>query len=146
MAFDNVRMVRRIFGGGETQPSGKYDRPLTNPADQAVAETLAVGTHRRVFRGPRGDGPHWSFHISRVTACGATSALNFYYSNMPNPDPTNADHWVASGVSAVDLTSATDILTSVTSVTPEWIKAEAVVANSSGTVWGYVRVNGIEES
>lgn len=145
MGFNNCRQVRRIFGGAQAQESGRYERSLDNPTDQAVAETLAVGTHRRVFRGPRGDGPHWSFHINRVSAAGATSALNFYYSNLPSPDPTNGDHWVASGITAVDLTLTTDILTTTGSVSAEWIKAEAVVVNSSGTLWAYVRVNGVEE-
>lgn len=136
--------VRRIFGGALAGPNA-YTRPLLNETDQAVAETLAVGTTRRVFKGPVGDGAHWSYHISVVSAAGATSALTFKYSNLPNPDPTNADHWVDSGISPIDLNAAADSFATLGTKSPEWIMAEAVVANSTGTVWGYVRVGGVDE-
>lgn len=143
----NTSRTRRIFGGKETAPptgtSLTYARPLTNPTDQDAAESLAVGTHRRVFPGPAQGGQDWSYHVSPVTAAGATSTLKFYYSNLPNPDPTNADHWVDSSIS-IDLTATTDVHATVAKY-PVWIKAEAVIANSGGTLWAYVRSANVEE-
>lgn len=144
--------TRRIFGGGEPQPTfaqaGKaaYARPLNNPADQYVAETLAVGTHRRVMPGPKGQAgvPWWSYWIDVVSAGGATSALNIFYSWLPDPDPTNAAHWEASGIAALNLNATTDVSGTITSQGPPWIMFEAVVAASAATVVGYARASGWE--
>lgn len=144
----NTSRTRRIFGGKEpvgSAGSARYSRELANPADQAVAETLAVGTHRRVFHGPAKGGVGWSYHFSPVTAAGAASTLDFFYSNLPDPDPTNADHWVASGITQIDLTATTDLLATIPDKAPVWIKAEAVIAVSSGTCWMYVRCTNVEE-
>ena len=149
MSINSTR-ARRIFGGKESAPetsSLTYSRPLNNPADMVVAETLPVATTRRCFPGPKGDsGGVWSYHINVVTAAGATSTLKFYHSNLPNPDPTDATHWVDSGITAIDLTSTSaDAHATLTGKYPTWIKAEAVVANSTGTIWCYVRSAGVEE-
>lgn len=137
--------TRRIFGGALPQVSTRYERPLDNVTDQAVAEALAVGTHRRVFPGPRKAGRSWSYHINPTAAAGAASALSFKYSNLPDPDPTNADHWVDSGITPIDLTATTDSFATVVDKAPVWIMAEAVIAVSGGSLWGYVRAEGVEE-
>lgn len=141
--------VRRIFGGKESAPatgtSLTYQRALTNPGDQAVAETLPVGTTYRRFPGPAGHHAWWSYHINVVTAAGATSTLTFWYSNLPDPDPTDATHWIDSGISSLDLTSTSaDIFATIADKAPAWIMAKAVVANSTGTIWGYVRTADID--
>lgn len=148
----NSTTTRRIFGGGEPQPtfaqagSAAYARPLNNPADQMTPETLAVGTHRRVIPGPAAQPgqPWWSYFIDVVSAGGATSALNIFYSWLPNPDPTQATHWEASGISALDLTATTDVAATVVEKAPAWIMFEAVVAASAATLVGYARVSGVE--
>lgn len=129
---------RRIFGGLLPQLTGVYSRELLNPGDQAVAESLAVGTHRRVFPGPGAVEQSWSYHLNPVSAAGATSALNFFYSNLPNPDPTVAAHWVDSGITAINLTVTTPLHGTVFK-SALWIKAEAVIVTSAGTLWMYVR-------
>lgn len=147
----NTSRTRRIFGGKESAPptgSATYARPLNNPTDQAVAETLPVATTYRKFPGPdaaRGGGPAFSIHVNPVTAAGATSTLDFYYSNLPDPDPTDATHWVASGITQIDLTSTNDTFITVADKYPAWILAKAVVANSTGTIWAYARMSGVEE-
>lgn len=151
MARNNTN-TRRIFGGAEPQPtfaqvgSAAYARPLNNPADQMVPETLAVGTHRRVIPGPAGNcgQPWWGYFIDMVTAGGATSALNIFYSWLPNPDPTDATHWEASGITALDMSLTTDVAATVVDKAPCWIKFEAVVATSAATLVGYARAAGVE--
>lgn len=138
----NSNQVTRIFGGKYPQVSGDYTRPLLNPANQTDVETLAVGTTRRLFRGPKGSSNSWSYHVNVVGAAGATSTLKFYYSDLPNPDPTVAAHWKDSGITAIDLASAAVSFATKTGDFPEWIMAEAVVATSTGTVWAYVRSHG----
>jgi hypothetical protein len=71
----NSPTTRRIFGGGEPQPTFAqvgalaYARPLNNPADQMVPESLAVGTHRRVIPGPMGNAYPWfSYFIDVISA------------------------------------------------------------------------------
>jgi hypothetical protein len=138
-------MTRRIFGGGLEQVSGRYDRPLLNQGEQATTESLAVGTHRRVFPGPRNGGTSWSYHVNPTSAAGATSALSFLYSNLPAPDPGTASHWVDSGITPIDLTATTDSFATVVDKAPLWIMAQAVIANSGGALWAYVRSEGVEE-
>lgn len=146
----NTSRTRRIFGGKEPQGavadvgSAAYARPLNNPTDQDASETLAVATHYRKFPGPSGLG-EWSYHVNPTSAAGAASALTFWYSNLPDPDPTNAAHWVDSGISSIDLTATTDAQASVTGKYFAWIMAKAVVAASTGALWAYVRVAGVEE-
>lgn len=127
--------VHRIFGG-----DGNESR---NEASQAAAETPIVGTTRRVFKGPQKRG-HWSYHLNNLSASGATSTVKFYYSNLPNPDPTIAAHWVDSGITAIDLTVVATSMATKADVFVEWIKAEAVVVTTAGTLWGYVRSEGDE--
>jgi hypothetical protein len=127
--------VRRILGGDGTE---NY-----NDASQDRPETLPVGTTRRVFKGPTKQG-HWSFHCNVTTGGGATSTLKFYYSDLPNPDLTNANHWKDSGIAAVDLSVAGATFGNQADVFPEWIKAEAVVATSPAAGWMYVRSEGVE--
>jgi hypothetical protein len=137
--------TRRIFGGAEAQVSGRYERPLLNPSNQDTAEQLAVGTHYRMFPGPRGVGGSWSYHINPTAAAGAASELSFMYSNLPSPDPTNAAHWLDSGITPIDLTATTDTFATVTGKAPVWICAKAVIAVSAGSLWAYVRSEGVEE-
>lgn len=139
-----LHRTRRIFGGkeGRNTTAGEsltYARPLENQGDQAIAETLAVGTTYRVFPGPCPGGHAWSYHVSPVSAAGATSKLEFFYSNLPKPDPTNADHWVESGVSDIALDATTDAFGTVITEAPAWIMAKATVVDTTGTVWAYVR-------
>lgn len=135
---------RRIFGGAIAQPAGRYDRQLLNNEDQATAEALAVGTHRRVFPGPKGLD-NWSYFVSVTGAAGAASSLKFYFSNLPNPDPTVAAHWKDSGIAAIDLTAVAETFATRSGDYPEWVMAEAVVAVSGGSMLAYVRVAGMDE-
>lgn len=141
MALHRNPKSRRLYGGKPANPLTCSDSPLLNEADQAQYETLTVGTSRRVCKGPGGQGGFWSYHVYNNTASGATSNLKIYFSNLPNPDPTDATHWKDSGITAIDLTVAT---TSTQAVRPqdywEWIKFEATVATSGGTMWCWVRV------
>lgn len=151
MARNNSN-TRRIFGGAAVQPtfaqvgSEAYARPLCNPAQQATAESLAVGTHRRVIPGPAGlpGTPWWSYHIDVVSVGGASSALNILYSWLPNPDPTDATHWEASGITALALTATTDVSATIIDKAPAWIMFEAVVLTSACTLFGYARASGVE--
>lgn len=137
---------RRIFGGGESQPtagSAVYVRPLLNPNDQAVAESVAATTYR-TFAGPVGENPHWSYHGYCSQAGGAGSALKFYASNLPDPDPTDATHWgSALHTVAIDATGA--FQATLTSEGYRWFKAEATIASGTAKFWAYVRANGVDE-
>jgi hypothetical protein len=131
--------VRRIFGGKSADGNIAW-----NTANQADGEALAVGTVRRVFKGPQGFGGFWSYHGKVTSVAGATSTVKFYYSNLPDPDPTNSAHWVDSGITAWDLTSTTAVQATKTGVFYEHIMAEAVVANSGGQLWLWVRTGSVE--
>lgn len=147
----NTSRTRRIFGGSasSTDPDSTsltYTRALDNPANQAASETLAVTTHYRKFPGPSDDsGGVWSYHVNPTSAAGATSTLTFWYSNLPDPDPTNSAHWVDSGITSIDLTSTNDTFGTATGKFPVWIMAKAVIATSTGALWAYVRIGGVEE-
>jgi hypothetical protein len=135
--------MTRVFGGKPAATA--TTNPLLNPSDQVVPETVAAGaTHRRVVMGPLGDGAHWSYHVRITTAGGATSSVKAFYSNLPDPDPTNADHWGAAEFTIDGAVAATSIAT-LGSKSPAWIKLEAQAVTSAMSLWGYVRVNGVDE-
>jgi hypothetical protein len=133
--------VRRIFGGksGDAEEGARR----YNAQNQVDGETLGVATHSRMFKGPQRNG-NWSYQGKAVTAFGASSTLKFYYSDLPNPDPTVAAHWVDSGITALDLTSTATFFATVTGKFPEWIKAEVVGQTSGGTFYLWVRSEGVE--
>lgn len=141
MALARSPKSRRLFGGKPATPTTTYVNPLDNPADQANAETLTVGTTRRVCKGPGGQGGFWSYHVYNATASGATSNMKIYFSNLPNPDPATAAHWKDSGITAIDLTTtATSTQATRASDYYEWIMFEATAVTSGGTMWAYARV------
>jgi hypothetical protein len=133
--------VRRIFGG--KSGDGEEGARRWNAANQADGEALAVATHSRMFKGPQRNG-NWSYQAKATSAAGATSTLKFYYSDLPNPDPGTAAHWVDSGIAAIDLTATTTVFATITGKFPEWIMAQAVIANSGGQVYLWVRSEGVE--
>lgn len=137
---------RRIFGGGESQPTtgdAQYARPLYNPQDQAVAESI-TGTVQRIFPGPVGENPHWSYHGYCSQAAGAVSTLKFYASNLPDPDPTDATHWGAA-LHTVQIDATGAFQATVTSEGFRWLKAETTIASGTAKFWCYVRANGVDE-
>jgi hypothetical protein len=129
--------TRRVFGGNSGDPAH------FNPSNQAVGETLAVGTHSRRFRGPQRNG-NWSYQAKATSAAGAGSTLKFFYSNLPDPDPGTAAHWEDSGISELDLTSTATDFDSVNGKFPEWIMAQATIAVSGGSLYLWVRSEGVE--
>ena len=145
MANNTNATVRRIFGGGSgsTAAAAEKAAQVWQPSNQAQGEALAVGTHSRRFKGPQRNG-QWSYQAKATAAAGATSTLKFYYSNLPDPDPATAAHWEDSGIVALDLTSTTTDFGSVADKFPEWIMAQAVIANSGGSLYLWVRSEGVE--
>lgn len=133
---------RRIFGGKPADDGKVYPFPDAN--SQATAETLAVGTTRRIFRGPRDATGTWSYHVNVTEAAAATSELKFYFSNMPDPTAATAAHWKDSGITAIDLSTTGTAFATRTGDFPEWIMAEAVVVSNTADVWAYVRTSGID--
>lgn len=133
--------VRRIFGGksGDAEDGARR----WNAANQVDGEALGVATHSRMFKGPQRNG-NWSYQAKATSAAGAASTLKFYYSDLPNPDPTVAAHWVDSGITAIDLTSTATVFATVTGKFPEWIMAQAVIAASGGQIYVWVRSEGVE--
>lgn len=137
--------TRRIFGGKEPASETANQRALLNEADQAVVETLAVGTTRRVFPGPQGDaGTWWSYFVNVTEAGAATSAISFLYSWLPNPDPDTASHWKDSGITPLDASTIASYMGTIVDKAPLWIMAQAVIATNTADVVGYVRVAGVE--
>jgi hypothetical protein len=128
--------VRRVFGG-------KGDPAVWNTQSQEDGETLAIAAHKRMFKGPTVNG-NFSIHGRMTTAAGAASALKLYYSNLPNPDPTNANHWVDSGVAGVPLNVTTPFRVDVTGKFPEWVMVELTVAAAPGAGYVYARSEGVE--
>ncbi len=131
--------VHRIFGHPDA-----IGRLNVEANGQTLAETLAVGTTARRFRGPKANG-HFSIHARVASAAGATSVLTFWYSNLPDPDVDTEGHWVQdTGIADIDLTSVATNFVNVGNVNAEWIRAKAVVATTTGTAYMYTRVEGVD--
>lgn len=128
--------VTRLFGNSGTLADG-------SAINQLVPETVPVGTTARRFQGPR-EGGAWSAHVMTITAAGATSAMTFGYSNLPNPDPAVDSQWEDSGITAVDIaTVGSRVVRPALPVVCAWVRARAVVATSVGAVVVYVKSEGV---
>lgn len=128
---------KRIFGG---KPDNDGYTAPPHTATQDDHETIAAGTTvRRVFPGPKTGT--WSYHVD-VVAGGATSALKFYFSNLPNPDPANAAHWKDSGIAAINLAVTGVTFATRTGDLPEWVMAEASAVTSPVNLFAYVKLGG----
>ena len=118
----------------EVKTAGTGASKLVN--NDALAATNLSGGQDTARRFHVGGHAAWSLHVSVVTASGATSALSFDYSNLPDPDPENDEHWEGSGISNIDLTAVAQTLVSGT--TPvQWVRVKPAVATSAGTIWAW---------
>lgn len=139
MSFINYNGIR-IFGG---MPSGDVQiQQGGSPTTQNVSETVAVGTTRRMFMGPKANA-HFSIHLLVDSAAGATSAMTVWYSNLPNPSLASDADWVQdTTIGALDLTVTGGKFTNAGNVDAEWVMLKAVVAASTGNIRAFVRVEG----
>lgn len=129
----NLGVSVLVYGGAT---GDQASRAVTNPSVQVTGEVLPVATYGRRVRGPRRNG-NFSFHGAASSAGGAGSQLTVEYSLLPNPDETNAAHWVDSGIAPVVLTATTPFLQSVAAKHVEWIRYKIVIGTSQGSVWLY---------
>lgn len=146
MANDG-KNTTRLFGGAEpaaapTTGQQQYQRPLMNAAGQVVVESVAATT-RRVFKGPRQHGGY-SLHYKITQAAGAASAAKIYYSNLPNPDPTDSTHWVDSGITAIALDGTSAAFLTKQDAWPEWVMIEATITSGTAKLWMYSRTDGVD--
>jgi hypothetical protein len=113
---------------------------------QDISETFqvsATANNRRV-RGPT-KGGRITFHFFNETASGATSALTIGYSNLPNPDVTNDNHWVDSGIAPIVMTTtATGTIQLLDKVYAQWVRFKPTVVTSAGKGWLWVRTEGTQ--
>lgn len=134
MAFVGGTFAQRLYGGKPDTANGTLpDVRNLNAVNQVQAESLTADTYR-MMRGPRQNG-HLSAHIivGAGSSPGAGSALTVWYSNLPDPDPTNAAHWVQdTSISSVDLTVAANTFLNVGNINAEYVMFKAHVV--SGTV------------
>lgn len=126
----------RIFGNAGVLADG-------SAVNQLVPETVPVGVTGRKFPGPM-IGGSWSCQVTTTAAGGATSALTFGYSNLPNPDPAVDSHWEDSGITAVALDAlATKIIRPAALTLVAWVRVKAVVAASAAGLVVYAKSEGV---
>lgn len=100
-------------------------------------------SNARKFKGPK-NGGRWSAHVNVTAASGATSAMTFGYSNLPDPDPAVDAHWKDSGVTSIDLTATGVTFVMKSDVCAEWIRCFPVVVTSAGAMYVWTRVDGVD--
>lgn len=132
--------VIRIYGG---MPSGDVQvQQGAGPSNAGVSETVAVGTSRRAFMGPK-IGGHYSIHLFVDSAGGATSNQTVWYSNHPNPSTASDNDWVQDvTITALDLTVTGGKFTNAGNVNAEWIMLKTVIVTSTANLRCFVRVEG----
>lgn len=132
--------VIRIYGG---MPSGDVlVQQAAGPSNAGVSETVAVGTSRRSFMGPK-IGGHFSLQLFVDSAAGATSTMTVWYSNHPNPSVANDNDWTQdASITAFDLTLTGTKFINIGNVDAEWIMLKTVIVTSTGNIRAFVRVEG----
>ena len=130
-----------VYGKAATQP-------YSGDTMQAISETFQVsGTaNNRMVRGPK-KGGRISIHFFNETASGASSTITVQYSNLPNPDPTNDNHWSGNDAtfgSVVMTSTATATYFTIDKVFAEWVRFKPNVQTSAGKGWLWYRAEGDE--
>lgn len=141
MSYIN-QYTKRIYGG----PGDQAGRTLTGMNSQTLPELLVVSAtlNARKFWGPIKNG-HLSIHLANITASGATSTFTVWYSNLPEPDPAVDAHWVQdTSIAAVDLTIVANTFINIGNVDACWVRLKPNVVTSAGTVWCWVRAEGVD--
>lgn len=102
--------VKMLFGAGGDQLA----RSSAGANHQTIPELLTATTSR-VTTGPQGTSANaYSFHAIVAAGTAPVGTLTVWYSNLPNPDPTNDAHWVQdTGVTAIDLAVVANTLKTV---------------------------------
>lgn len=140
MAAQTSSSVRRLYG---VSSDADTRARATSESVQLVGETLAISAtaNARRFKGPK-DGGHFSLFFRNLGASGATSALTLWYSNLPDPDPTDDTHWVQDTTfTTIDLTVAnTSYFYNIGNVFAEWFRIKPVVAASAGALVCWARI------
>lgn len=143
MSYINA-YTKRLYG---TTVGDQAARAQLGTSNQSELETLTVSAtaNARSFKGPQRNG-HFSMHIRNGTASGATSNLTLWYSNLPNPDPAVDTDWVQDTTfTTIDLTVAnTSYFINVGNVNAEHVRLKPNVATSAGSMYAWVRVEGVE--
>lgn len=144
MSFINA-FTKRIYGG--TVGADQAARAQMGTSNQSILETLTVSAtaNARAFKGPQRNG-HFSAHIRNGAASGATSAITLWYSNLPNPDPAVDTDWVQDTTfTTIDMTVAnTSYFVNVGNVNAEWVRIKPSVVTSAGSMYAWVRTEGVE--
>ena len=116
-------------------------RASSGPNAQTIKELVAATTGRRV-RGPSQNG-HFSYHLMVAAGTAPVGTLTIWYSNLPDPDPTNDAHWVQdTSIASVDLSVVANTFINVGNVNAEFVRFK--VTRSGGTIelGLYARVEG----
>lgn len=137
---------KRIYGGKVSQGDASALAQF-NATNQLDGEPLQVSTtaNNRRLKGPKRTG-HFSYFVRNGAASGAGSTFTVWYSNLPDPDPTNDTHWVQdASIASIDLTVAnTSYFVNVGNVFAEWIRFKPSVLVSAGDLVVWSRVEGVE--
>jgi hypothetical protein len=95
------------------------------------AESITANCSRMV-RGPRANG-HYSAQVIVGAGSAPVATLTVWYSNLPDPDPTNDAHWVQdANITGINLATVVNTMINVGNVNSEWVRFK--VAYTSGTV------------
>ncbi len=142
MAF--LTASRRVFGGKPATANGTQADDLnTNTVNQLQAESITATTGRMI-KGPRANG-HYSAHVIVGTGTSPVGTLDVWYSNLPDPDPTNDAHWVKdSSVTDIDLSAAATKMINVGNVNCEWVRFKVTRTSGTLSLILFARAEGVE--
>jgi len=146
MALQNEEIVE-VYGGQVSRQNGAGVSGQASGLEsnlQGLTEVLAVGTTRRVFRGPKING-RFSLQTIVDVAGGAGTAMTLFYSNLPNPSLASDNDWAAAPAgdfTAPAITGTGNFWNTVNNADPMWVMVKIVVATSTANMRVLARVEG----
>jgi hypothetical protein len=130
-----------LFGGGPTATIVNTAQTIS-VNNQALTETVPVGSTRRSIFGPNVNG-HFALQVFVDSAGGATSAMTVWYSNLPSPSLANDNDWTQdTTIGTIDLATTTSKFITVGNVDAQWIMLKATAVTSSANIRAVIRVEG----
>lgn len=140
MSFYHTQLVMLYGGGGSLTTVNTQQTISAN--NQLLAETVPVGSTRRLIYGPNSGG-RFSLQVFVDSAGGAGSAVTVWYSNLAVPSTADDTAWTQdTTVGSVVIDTTASKFVNVGNVDAQWIMVKATAVASTANIRVIARVEG----
>jgi hypothetical protein len=133
--------VKCLFG--RTLVAEQAARAMSGSNAQTQGENITA-TVARETKGPQ-RGAHMSYHGIIGAGSAPSASLSVWYSNLPDPDVTNDNHWVLdASIAAQSLNAAGSFFGNLGNVNAEHVRFKVTYTSGTANLVLWVRAEGVE--